>query len=531
MNPTNLYEYYKAQGKTLPSLQERSSIYETAGLGKAADYISQNQSGNVAPNTQLLKFLQSGAGAPPPTPPATDATKPPVTPATVYKDLGALPTGPMESPETIAARKDTETYLGSLQQPDENKIYQDTLAKFQAEIDAQNKIYADELERAKVTGAGRLGSETAMQGRRGLLGSDFGEAGYRGQEASNEQVYKSIEAEKAAKIASILSDARSTAAEEIKAKREAFVKGLDARLEYYNSADERKTTNAGKAIQSLIAKGISPKEVDPAQLKQLAGYYGVSVDDIVAGYDTAKKAEDAAQAEIDLKAKKSEADISKIEADIAKGKIIELSEGGMLYNTETGETFKNPKTFAPKEGGSGGGVSEQLYAGLSTPTSTAIRGVVGAYKTEPLIQNFGTIQDGYNFASSLADTTKNPADDQALIYSLAKALDPGSVVREGEYATAQKYAQSWVKAYGKGVTQALFGTGFLSEEARKNIKSTIKQKYTSSKKSYDQVNGQYVQRINNLTGRADGDKFLTDYVTPENQSGGGTESDPLGLGI
>jgi len=172
-------------------------------------------------------------------------------------------------------------------------------------------------------------------------------------------------------------------------------------------------------------------------------------------------------------------------------------------------------------GGGGGGVQPgddpQLYAGLSTPTATAVRAQVNGFKTEPTVQNFATVQDGYNFASSISNTTKNPADDQALIYSLAKALDPGSVVREGEYATAQKYAQSWVNAYGKQITQAIAGTGFLSEVARKNIKATIAQKYKSTKVSYDNISAQYASTIGKLTGRDDGASFIKSYVanTPQ----------------
>jgi hypothetical protein len=182
------------------------------------------------------------------------------------------------------------------------------------------------------------------------------------------------------------------------------------------------------------------------------------------------------------------------------------------------------QTPAPGTSTAGGGLTSsgktgptstpdaQLYAGLSTKTATAVRAKVAAFKTEPIVQNFAIIQEGRNFASSIADATKNPADDQALIYALAKALDPGSVVREGEYATAQKYAQSWVKAYGKGVEQAIAGTGFLSQEARKNIKRTIETKFSSSQKSYDNLYNQYNGGINNLTGRSDGDRFLIDYA-------------------
>lgn len=164
------------------------------------------------------------------------------------------------------------------------------------------------------------------------------------------------------------------------------------------------------------------------------------------------------------------------------------------------------------------GDNQQLYAGLKPQTATAVRGQVSAFKSEPTIQNFAVVQEGRNFAQSLSDTTKNPADDQGLIYSLAKALDPGSVVREGEYATAQKYAQSWVKAYGKGVEQALLGTGFLSIEARKNIKKTIESKYSASRRSYDNLYNQYTGGINNLTGRDDGTLFLRDYIVPEQKT-------------
>lgn len=174
-----------------------------------------------------------------------------------------------------------------------------------------------------------------------------------------------------------------------------------------------------------------------------------------------------------------------------------------------------------EKAGSGGGVTDgtaPLYTGLNPATATAVRGVVSGFKSEPQVTNFTAIQDGYDFVTSLSDTTTNPSDDQALIYALAKVLDPGSVVREGEYATAQKYAQSWAQAYGKKVTQAIAGTGFLSEEARRNIKNTIKSKYESSKNTYNNISNQYVNQINNLTGRQDGQLFLRDYSSPTQQT-------------
>lgn len=170
--------------------------------------------------------------------------------------------------------------------------------------------------------------------------------------------------------------------------------------------------------------------------------------------------------------------------------------------------------------------SDQLYSGLSPQTATAVRTKVSKFSTEPMVQNFATIQDGYLFTNSLAANTTNPADDQALIYSLAKALDPGSVVREGEYATAQKYAQSWIKSYGKGVEQALTGTGFLSQDARRNIKQTIENRYKSAERTYNNLYSQYTQGINSLTGRTDGNAFLIDYTVPTVTGGQDIDEQP-----
>jgi hypothetical protein len=167
-----------------------------------------------------------------------------------------------------------------------------------------------------------------------------------------------------------------------------------------------------------------------------------------------------------------------------------------------------------------GGIVEDapLYSGLSPQTSTAVRSQVSRFSSEPTVQNFAIVQEGNNFAQAISEKTKNPAEHQAIIYALAKALDPGSVVREGEYATAQKYAQSWINAYGKGIEQAINGTGFLSEDAIRNIKATIAKKYEASNKSYTSLENNFAQGINDLTGRTDGAKFLRSYRTALEQT-------------
>ena len=167
--------------------------------------------------------------------------------------------------------------------------------------------------------------------------------------------------------------------------------------------------------------------------------------------------------------------------------------------------------------GSGGGGSAINLPGIGNLTNTQIDNispVVNAFRNEAIVQNYNTIAEGYQFVKSLSDTTKNPADDQALIYALAKALDPGSVVREGEYATVQKYAQSLAQSYGKSVTQAINGSGFLSQEARSNIKATIQSRYNTAAQNYNNIYNETARRVELVGGLPEGagTQFLNNYA-------------------
>lgn len=149
---------------------------------------------------------------------------------------------------------------------------------------------------------------------------------------------------------------------------------------------------------------------------------------------------------------------------------------------------------------------------LPGPIQTRVQGIASQFDTEQVVKNFNQIAQAKAFVDSIPNNTQNPSDDQGLIYSFAKIMDPDSVVREGEYATVQKYSQSWVKAYGKSVSQAINGTGFLSAEARENIKKTISSKYSVAEKIYNNVYSEYGRRIDKVTGNTDGTDYITNYA-------------------
>lgn len=143
--------------------------------------------------------------------------------------------------------------------------------------------------------------------------------------------------------------------------------------------------------------------------------------------------------------------------------------------------------------------------------NSTVNSIAGSFDNEPIVKNFNIQSEGYQFANSIPSNAKNPSDHQGLVYAFAKAMDPGSVVREGEYATVQKYAQSWAKAYGKGFEQAALGTGFLSSTAIDNIKKTIKSRYDVAEKQYKSLNSEYNSRIDKAK-KGQGNS-LTNYGT------------------
>ena len=149
--------------------------------------------------------------------------------------------------------------------------------------------------------------------------------------------------------------------------------------------------------------------------------------------------------------------------------------------------------------------------GLPPLKERRVNQLADKFAADPIVKRANTVAEGYAFVSSLDPKTSNPADDQALIYAFAKAMDPDSAVREGEYATVQKYAQSWAQRFKFDAVRVLSNTEFLTPEARANIKAAIRSKFEASRKGYENARTQYGKQINLVTGRDDGLDYLLDY--------------------
>lgn len=94
-----------------------------------------------------------------------------------------------------------------------------------------------------------------------------------------------------------------------------------------------------------------------------------------------------------------------------------------------------------------------------------------------------TLDQGFAITKSFDVNTKNPYDDQALIFSFMKTLDPGSVVREGEFNTAARNS-SMLNSVAAGWNKAITGEGMLTVPQRQNILNTMKKLHAEKSALY-----------------------------------------------
>lgn len=430
-----------------------------------------------------------------------------------------MPTGTYESPEVKAARDAQISYLNNIQQPDENSIWSSTMNRFQSQIDAVNAIYADEVASAKIQGTGRLGTQTAMSARRGLIGSDFGEANFKNQEGENNQVLRMIDNEKQQKLAVLMGQARNDASAELKSRREEFTKGLDARLAYYTAADQRKVDNSGKAIKSLIAQGLNPKEIDKSQLSQFAKYYGISSDDILTGYDEAKNASDAEKKKLENETTKAQpASVQEYEYAKANGFTGTYSQ----YQNDDA----NRKAVVAKAGASRSSSGLTPYQQFSATQSIAKDNEKRTENAREMSRQANLIKSSY---ASIKSGGNRSLNTQAIITSFNKILDPTSVVRESEYdrtAAGQSLLAQLQGKYdnivsgGAGVTLATL------EEA-----SNIATRYLEGATQSVATQNKRAQAMATQFGLNPDFVSSVGVIGSEGVDGNSNDPDPLGLGL
>jgi hypothetical protein len=128
--------------------------------------------------------------------------------------------------------------------------------------------------------------------------------------------------------------------------------------------------------------------------------------------------------------------------------------------------------------------------------NSTVNTIAGAFDNEPIVKAYNTVQEGYQTISNIGVNTKNPSDDIAFIYAFAKIMDPNSVVREGEYNTIQKYAQTWADNFKFKADRIFSNTNFLTADAKQKMLNTLKPKVDTITSQYKNVESEYQRQIN-----------------------------------
>lgn len=160
--------------------------------------------------------------------------------------------------------------------------------------------------------------------------------------------------------------------------------------------------------------------------------------------------------------------------------------------------------------------NSSAYNNLDTPTKSRIDKYVLDFENEQVVKDFNTMNIAIQTARTLADSG---TDDQALIYTFAKVMDPNSVVRESEYDTVQRFSQSLAQgAYGK-VDRVFGNDGFMTDSAKQAILKTLEKKLNAQKISYDNIREQTKKQIKgkaSTLSEIELDDLLKQYDTTSN---------------
>lgn len=107
-------------------------------------------------------------------------------------------------------------------------------------------------------------------------------------------------------------------------------------------------------------------------------------------------------------------------------------------------------------------------------------------------KEYNKARDGITALRSLGSSpTQGGANDLAIVYAFMKAMDPGSVVREGEVAFAQK-AGGLFDQYGVKLDRILGGKDTLSPAQRKSLIGAAETAFSGRQTAYDEFAQQYV---------------------------------------
>lgn len=482
--PTNLYEYYTGQGKSLPSLSERSQLYANYGLGDSASY-----QGTAEQNTALLAKLNT------PSNPVINNTNTGVVDSSTIRNEEVAKTN-----EQLKADINQQTELDRLERerriteiknelsggttapkaPSMLETYK-TLTEEQG-LNADNTELAD-IRAQKLKLQDQYNAEKReLQGGGGIVQS----------------FYEGAISEKG-RAAQALMDNLNTR-EELVLDR---INTKNAFISTVMGLTQTDYENASKEYDAEYNRNLNAQQIynsEATEAKQNASAYLTSVSTLIQNSGKSLKDLDTSMLNdirtAELKAGWIPGTLETFMTANPKAKILSTSEGydangngliTFIYSDENGNPgmIRTVGTGTKKEvAGEGGMTTAQKVS--------TINSIVSGFRSEPIVKEYNTIAGQMAFIDTVGET---PTDDMARVYAFAKIMDPNSVVREGEYKTVQDYSQAVLQATGLKAKRIFDNTGFLTDEARNFMKNTLGKRLAATKAQYDNLWNEYNDQV------------------------------------
>ena len=134
------------------------------------------------------------------------------------------------------------------------------------------------------------------------------------------------------------------------------------------------------------------------------------------------------------------------------------------------------------------------------------------FRQEQIVKDYNVVLGKYQSMQDIISKGIGGPGDLALVYDVMKSLDPTSVVRETEYASASKSGNLFLGAMARFNGYLTEQGGFLPDEVRQAFLSIAETKFRIATNLYTNAFNEYARRIDGAIGKNGlGEKFLTQY--------------------
>jgi len=153
-----------------------------------------------------------------------------------------------------------------------------------------------------------------------------------------------------------------------------------------------------------------------------------------------------------------------------------------------------------------------MYDNLDKTQQSRIDKYVLDFENQPEVKEYSVIKSQLEWAREYAKIDGSNTDDQALIYTFAKVMDPNSVVRESEYETVQEYSQNLLWRYAGKIWRIYSTDWFLTQDAKEKMLKTLETKLKASESVMSNIRKATSKQLNQITGQQNWEEFLKDFV-------------------